>query len=215
MVVRYTPSMTGETVPCGNGMTDEVRDALARVLNAIVPSMFKAQQPWAVMGSTASVLQGIPDYVPPDIDLACTREGAYIMEGALGHIGACIRPVGFSIRDPYASYFGIFEVAGVKVEVMGDLVIKYRDGVIDVKDHWSRWSDKVRLLHFDNIHVPVIPLEWQLVANTLLERPERTDGIARFFHEHGFDRAYLEALLRDATLGDRTIASVRQVMSLD
>jgi hypothetical protein len=207
--------MPGETIPCGNGMTEQVRGALREVLHAIIPSMFKAQEPWALMGSSASVLQGIPDYVPPDIDLACTMEGAYIMQGAIGHIGAAVRPVGYSVREPYASYFGVFEIGGVKVEVMGDLVIKYRDGVIDVKDHWSRWSDKVRVLHFESMHVPVIPLEWQLVANMLLERPERTEGIARFFHEHGYDRNYLEALLTDRQLGSRTIASVRKVMDLE
>ena len=52
------------------------------VLHALVEPMFKAQQPWALMGSSASVLQGIPDYTPPDIDLMTTMEGAYIMEGA-------------------------------------------------------------------------------------------------------------------------------------
>ncbi|MBI5287697.1 MAG: hypothetical protein HY873_01855 [Chloroflexi bacterium] len=207
--------MPGVTIPCGNGMTDGVREALRAVLHAIIPSMFKSQQPWALMGSTASVLQGIPDYIPPDIDITTTMEGAYIMEGAIGHIGAAIRPVSFSVREPYASYFGVFEVGGVKTEVMGDLTIKYRDGVIDVKDHWSRWSDKVRVLHFDKMHVPVIPLEWQLVANMLLERPERTTGISRFLLEHGFDRPYLDALLADRQLGSRTIAGVREVLRLD
>jgi len=207
--------MPGESIPCGNGMTDEVRDALRAVLHAMIPSMFKSQQPWALMGSTASVLQGIPDYTPPDIDITATMEGAYIMEGAIGHIGAVIRSVSFSVREPYASYFGIFEVQGVKVEVMGDLIIKYRDGVIDVKDHWSRWSDKVRVLHVDKVHVPVIPLEWQLVANMLLERPERTTGISQFLLRHGFDRPYLDALLADRQLGSRTIAGVREVMCLD
>ena len=199
----------------GSGLTLDVRRATLAVLRAVVPAMFKAQQPWALIGSTASVLQGLEGYRPPDIDLATTSEGAYIMEGAIGHIGAAIRPVGFSVREPYASYFGIFEAHGVKVEVMGDLIIKYRDGVIDVKDHWSRWSDKVRVLHFDNVHVPVIPLEWQLVANMLLERPERTGGISRFLLQHGYDRSYLDALLADRQLGSHTIAGVREVMRND
>ena len=206
--------MSGETVECGNGMTGELREALRAILHAITPSLFKSQQPWALMGSCASVLQGIPDYTPPDIDLTTTMEGAYMMSGAIGHIGSSIRPIGYSVREPYASYFGIFEVNGVKAEVMGDLIIKYRDGVINVTDHWCRWSDKVRVLHFESMHVPVIPLEWQLVANTLLERPERSDGIANFFHEHGFDREYLVALLEDRQLGERTIESVRKGMNL-
>ena len=207
--------MTGETVPHGNGMTEEVLVGLRVVLHALVEPMFKAQQPWALMGSSASVLQGIPDYTPPDIDITTTMEGAYIMEGAISHCGVMVRQVGYSVREPYASYFGVFEVAGIKTEVMGDLVIKCGDGAIDVKDHWSRWSDKVRLLHFEDLHVPVIPLEWQLVANTLLQRPERIEGIVAYLHEHGFDAPYLRSLLHDSTLGERTIAAVQEVMRLD
>lgn len=205
----------GVTIPCGNGMTDEVRVALGEVLHAILPSLFKAQQPWALMGSTASVLQGIPDYVPPDIDLATTTEGAYIMSGALGHTGAVIRSLEYSERSPYASYFGIFEVRGVKVEVMGDLMIRCEDGFINLREHWSRWSDKVRLLHFADVHVPVVPLEWQLVANALLARPERTEGIAQFLLEHGYDGAYLAALLEDKHIGDRVVRLVREALRIE
>jgi hypothetical protein len=207
--------MPGETIPCGNGMTEAVRASLRTSLHAVVPAMFKAQQPWALMGSSASVLQGIPDYEPPDIDFTTTMEGAYIMQGAIAHNGVMVRPVSYSVRDPYASYFGVFEIDGVKTEVMGDLVIKCEDGLIDVKDHWSRWSDKVRVLHFETLHVPVIPLEWQLVANTLLKRPERISGIVSFLRDHGFDRPYLCALLDDRQLGERTIGAVRKAMNLD
>ena len=207
--------MAGETVPCGDGMTDGVRRALSACINAIIPTMFRAQQPWAVMGSTASVLQGICNYTPPDIDLVTTRDGAYIMSGSIGGLGATMRQVGYSESDRYASHFGIFEVADVKVEVMGDLVIRVADGVIDATQHFARWSDKVRLIHFEEHHIPVVPLEWQLVANVLLSRPERSTGIADYLLQHGFDRAYLDALLLDKGYGARTIATVRETMHLD
>lgn len=207
--------MAGETVPCGDGMTEGVRGALSACINAIIPTMFRAQQPWAVMGSTASVLQGIPNYTPPDIDLVTTRDGAYIMSGSIGGLGATVRQVSYSESDRYASHFGIFEVLDVKVEVMGDLVIRVADGHIDVTEHFARWSDKVRLIHFGEHHIPVAPLEWQLVANVLLSRPERSTGIANFLLEHGFDRAFLEALLDDKSHGTRTIATVREMMHLD
>ncbi len=207
--------MAGETVACGDGMTDGVRHALSACINAVIPTMFRAQQPWAVMGSTASVLQGICDYKPPDIDLVTTRDGAYIMSGSLGGLGATVRQVDYSESDRYASHFGIFEVLGVKVEVMGDLVIRVADGHIDATDHFARWSDKVRLIHFEAHHIPVVPLEWQLVANVLLNRPERSIGIADYLLEHGFDRAYLEALLVDQGHGERTIRTVREMMHLD
>jgi hypothetical protein len=206
--------MTGETVPCGNGMTPAIHDALAAVLRTIIPAMFKAQQPWALMGSTASVLQGIDDYVPPDIDLVTTMEGAYIMEGCVAGCGATVRPVSFSTSERYASHFGIFEVDHTKVEVMGDLVIAVPDGHINATDHFARWSDRVRLLHFEGSHVPVVPLEWQLAANALLNRPERTRPIADYLLGHGFDRAYLDAILADKNYGDRTIADVRELMRI-
>ena len=88
----------------------------------------------------------------------------------------------------------------MKTEVMGDLVIKCDDGSIDVKDHWSRWSDKVRILHFEDLHVPVIPLEWQLVANTLLAaaRSASTASSATSASTAS-TRAYLRSLLEDET----------------
>lgn len=199
----------------GSGLSDELKHAIVAIMRCVVPSMFKAQQPWAVMGSTASVLQGLPDYAPPDIDLVTTMEGAYIMEGCVGNSGATVRPIELSTGGPYTSYFGIFEVAGIKVEIMGDLVMRCDDGVIDIREHWSRWSDKVRILHFEGLHIPVVPLEWQLFANMMLGRPERTEGIASFLLKNGFDRPYVEALLEDATLGPRTIAGVRKALRLD
>jgi hypothetical protein len=204
-----------DTVRCGDGMTDEVRGALVAILRCVITTMFKAQEPWALMGSTASVLQGIDGYRPPDIDLTTTREGAYIMEGCVGNAGATERPVAYSERKPYASYFGIFEVAGVKVEVMGDLVIAVDDGVIDLKDHWSRWSDKVRLVRFEGYSIPVVPLEWQMIANVLLNRPERSGPIAAYLREHGFDRDHMLELLSDERLGARTITCVRKELHLD
>ena len=196
-------------------MTDSVRAALGAIVSCIIPSMFKAQQPWALMGSTASVLQGLDNYTPPDIDLVTSTPGAYIMEGCVGGAGSTVRPVSWSIRAPYESHFGIFEVKGVKVEVMGDLIIRCPDGMISVNEHFARWSDKVKLVIFESHHVPVVPLEWQLVANVLLRRPERSVGLSQMLLERGYDRPYLEALLTDEKLGVRTIDTVRKMMQLD
>jgi hypothetical protein len=103
----------------------------------------------------------------------------------------------------------------VKVEVMGNLIIRCDDGVITATDHFARWSDKVRVLHFEKYHIPVVPLEWQLVANVLLRRPERSEGIAEHLLRAGYDRPYLEVLLADRHNGERTIATVRKMMQID
>ena len=202
-----------ESIP-GSGLSLEVRTATLSVLRCVVPAMFKAQQPWALMGSTASVLQGLENYSPPDIDLATTTEGAYIMEGALCDVAATVRPVSKSSSGPYTSEFGIFEVSGIKVEVMGDLIIAPPDGHIALTEHWSKWSDKVRVLHFEDQHVPVVPLEWQLVSNALLARPERVGGVADHLLRYGFDADYMAALLDDPGLGERTLQVSREALRL-
>jgi len=205
----------GEDVICGDGMTGRVRNALYSVVRQVVPAMFKSQQPWALMGSTCSVLQGIDGYSPPDIDLVTTMQGAYIMQGAVAGCGATVRPVSWSVAPLYESHFGIFEVDDVKVEVMGDLVIHCDDGLINAAEHFARWSDKVRVLHFQGYHIPVVRLEWQLVANVLLRRPERSIGIVELLLRRGYDREYVDALLADRQIGERTIATVRRMLQLD
>ncbi|MEX2246700.1 MAG: hypothetical protein WEC75_08425 [Dehalococcoidia bacterium] len=202
------------TPPAAPGLDPHIQNALVAIMRCVVPSMFKAQEPWALMGSTASVLQGLRDYTPPDIDLATTRDGAYIMEGCVGNSGATVRPVAYSSSDRYTSYFGIFEVMDVKVEVMGDLIIHCEDGRIDVRDHWSRWSEEVRVREVEGLHIPLIAVEWQIVANALLGRPERVAGCAACMREQGYDRAFLETLLTDQQLGERTISWVRRELGI-
>jgi hypothetical protein len=204
-----------EDIAPGTGLTAPVREAALVVLRAVIPGMFHSQQPWALMGSLASVLQGIPDYEPPDIDLATTVDGAYVMQERIMTVGSTLRPLALSSSGPYTSHFGIFDVGGVKVEVMGDLVIRCEDGAVELSDHWSRWSDKVRVLHFEDIHVPVIPLEWQIVANALLRRPERVDSIATFLARHGYDARYLDTILSDRKYGERTLSIVREALHLE
>lgn len=207
--------MTGETITAGSGLDEPTSAALDQVLSSVVPAMFKSQQPWALMGSLGSVLQGLDGYAPPDIDLVTSMEGAYIMQGSLAGCGTTLRPVSYSVAPPYESYFGICEVRGVKVEVMGDLIIACPDGRVDANAHYARWSEKVRLLRFGDYSVPVVPLEWQLVANVLLQRPERYRPICGMLLSRGYDRAYLEDLLADPASGDRTIAAVREMLQLD
>ncbi len=204
-----------EDIHPGTGLTQEVSDTLALIMKCIIPAMFKSQQPWALMGSLASVLQGMPDYTPPDIDLVCTTLGAYEMETCLTQHGKTVRAVALSSSGPYTSHFGIFEVGGVKVEVMGDLVIQCDDGALHAEDHWSKWSQRVRVLHFRDMHIPVVPLEWQIVANALLRRPERVAGCAKQLLAAGYDREYLNTVLADREYGRRTIHIVREALLLD
>ncbi len=192
-------------------MKEEHALALRTVLRRIVPAMFMHQQPWALLGSTASCLQGLP-VEPPDIDIATTLAGAYLMSGCL--IDAMRAPVRYGETPNYASHFGVFEVLGRRVEVMGDLIIRGPDGVIDTREQFARWSDKVRTVKVDGISVPCVPLEWQLVANMLIGREDRVPIIAEHFRTHPFDRRFVEDICSDPRLGEPIRERVHALVSL-
>ena len=102
----------------------------------------------------------------------------------------------------------------VRAYVMGDLEIHVADAHLVATDHWSRWSERVRILHFREKHIPVVPLEWQLVANAMLNRPERVSGISEYLLAHGYDAAYVDELLADQQYGERTIRMAREARKL-
>jgi hypothetical protein len=186
--------------------------ALKTVIRRIVPALFMHQQPWAVLGSTASSLQGLP-VEPPDIDIATSIPGAYLISGCL--IDYMRNPVRYGETENYASHFGIFDVEGVRVEVMGDLVIRGVGGVIDTTEHFTRWSEKVRVVKVDGIPVPCVPLEWQLVANLIIGRYDRSQAIAEFFASHPYDAAFVEDICSDERLLPPVRERVRTLLRLD
>src|SRR3990172_9471739 len=98
-------------------MDDHFRATLIQVLRLVAPALDKLGLPWALVGSSASSLQGLR-CVPKDIDLAANQAGAYLM-GKL-RAPAVVRPLAFSESERDASHFGIFAVDGVNVEVMLD-----------------------------------------------------------------------------------------------
>jgi hypothetical protein len=65
------------------------------------------------------------------------------------------------------------------------------------------------------MHIPVVPLEWQIVANALLRRPERVAGCAKQLLAAGIDHSFLDAILEDQKYGERTIHIVREALHLD
>ncbi len=193
-------------------MDNHFRSVLTRVLRLVAPSLDQQRLPWALVGSSASSLQGLR-CVPKDIDLAADRAGAYLMGKLLAPY--VVRPVAFSETERYASHFGIFTIDGVNVEVMGDLLVKGDGEHIDVAEHYARWNRQVRHVRLEELEVPVAPLEWQLVANALLGRDDRVADIAAHFRAHGYDRAFLEEILHDPHLSPRTVRRVRQELSLE
>lgn len=142
----------------------------ATALERLLTLLDGLAQPWALTGSTSFALQGI-DLDPGDIDVQTDRVGA----GAIGtrleeH---AIAPIAYRASGRLRSWFGRFELAGVEVEVMGDLERFDGDGwvgPIDVSDH-------LRSVHWREYRVPVLDLAYEARAYEELGRTGRAEQL--------------------------------------
>ena len=85
---------------------------------------------WVLSGSTSLRLQGVAVPVKKDIDIITNAENAKKIDQVLKEY--VIQPSAFSATDKYQSYFGIYEIDGVNVEVMGEFRYRMKNG------EWSK-----------------------------------------------------------------------------
>jgi hypothetical protein len=108
-------------------------------------------------------MQGIP-VRPQDIDILTTKSEAYRISRQLKEYET--KQVRFRKSPLFRSYLGEFNVRGVKVEVMGDLRVRFR----------SRWVSLIprlknpRIVKLRDRNFPVTPLQEQLRSYKALGR---------------------------------------------
>ena len=144
-------------------------------LRAICP-LLEGVPAWAVTGSTALAAQGVP-VEPHDVDLQSDAAGAYVIAQALAEY--MVRPVAYSSTDRIRSSFGAATIAGLKVEIMGDVEVRRPDG------SWRPPPDmgKRAWVQAGGLRLPVLPLEHEYEAYLLLGRTERA-AVLRKHLEH-------------------------------
>jgi hypothetical protein len=122
---------------------------------------------WAVTGSLGMVLHGMQMDIH-DIDIQTDKEGAYEIERRL--VNHLVKIVHFRASERIRSYFGVFEINGVKVELMGDMQHLIAD---------QKWDKPVAIetccdwVDFNEMHISVITLEHEAEAYQLYGRTEK------------------------------------------
>lgn len=129
---------------------------------------------WAVTGSLGMVLHGMEMDIH-DIDLQTDKEGAYEIERRL--VNTLVKLVHFRASERIRSYFGVFEINGIKIELMGDMQHQVAD---------QKWDEPVRVetcrdwVDYADMHIPVISLEHEVKAYQLVGRTEKAEMIKNF-----------------------------------
>jgi len=73
---------------------------------------------WILSGSASLAIQGVDVQINDDIDIATDKKGAQKIDKLLS--GFRIKKPDYSSTNRYRSYFGVYKIGDVKVEVMGE-----------------------------------------------------------------------------------------------
>jgi hypothetical protein len=123
-------------------------------------------------GSLSLALQGV-NVEPHDIDLLTDRQGAFRINAMLKKYEK--KKVDYSETEKVSSFFGVFEMQGVKVEVMGD----YRERQSTKWVSLSKRLANPKIIKVDGIRIPVSPLEDQLVSYRRSKRPKDGEKVRK------------------------------------
>jgi hypothetical protein len=126
---------------------------------------------WALVGSLGLAVRGISTE-PHDIDIITDKAGAYEMERLFFRYVK--RRVALRTSERIRSHFGILEIDGLSVEIMGDFRVKLPDGSWEDPPDIARHRQTVLV---DDLQVPVLSLEWEYQASLKLGREEKAELI--------------------------------------
>jgi hypothetical protein len=102
-----------------------VPTAHRRAVEALCDGLAGSGLLWAVTGSVALAAQGVP-VICADLDMITSAADASVVERQFrGHV---VDPVQFAVRDSLRGHFGRLRLAGVEVEVLGDVQNLLADG---------------------------------------------------------------------------------------
>ena len=156
-----------------------------RALRVIHEQLADLGSPWGITGSLGMRLQGMPLEVH-DIDLQTDRPGAYAIQARLAASaqGSILLPVEFRVTESVRSHFGRLEIAGVTVEVMGDISTRLAG------EEWGAPPDltgNLRWVTYHGLDLPVLDLAYEYHAYMRLGRAQRSAEIQRFLEQRSAD----------------------------
>ncbi len=151
-----------------------VDPAYMSVLRKIHNRLSSTDVNWAVTGSMGFALQGVP-VKPNDIDIQTGRRGAFEMERIFSTY--VVKPVRFSSTERIRSYFGILMIDGIKVEIMGDVQKKLKDGTWEEPVDVTKYR---RIVEVEGMKIPVLSLEYEYQAYLKLGRVERAELLKKW-----------------------------------
>jgi len=144
-----------------------IRSEMRKALEELVARLSSADVTWAITGSLAHRLHGIPIDIH-DIDVLTDKRGAYEIASLFER--EIVRRVKFRQAENVRSHFGELNLHGMAVEIIGDMETRRPDGSwegpVEVAAH-------ILSVDYDGMAVPLMSLEYECGAYERLGRPGR------------------------------------------
>lgn len=137
------------------------------VLRTLHSKLIETNIIWVIGGSLALNLTGL-DVEPRDIDLFTDEEGAYEIEKLLAEY--LVKNVSLSSKDNIRSHYGILNIQGIEVDIIGHIEFK------DEKNVWEagrKLEDVINNVEFEEMKIPLMRIESQLKGYTKIGRMEK------------------------------------------
>jgi hypothetical protein len=130
---------------------------------------------WVLTGSLALAIHGV-DTTINDIDILTDVKSADIIADALKEFK--IEPMQYKTSSQFKSYYGLFNINNVKVEVFADLEILQEDEWVQIVK--SRIKEIKR---FENMTIPLLELREEYEAYKSMGRKEKAKKILEFLEK--------------------------------
>lgn len=134
---------------------------------------------WILSGSTSLVVQEVDVPINNDIDILTDREGSRKIDELLANYR--VQSPAYSETEKYRSYFGIYDIDGTKIEVMGEFEYLLKDG------SWStpNQNNEVIVREYGGMHLPLLTLTQELREYENLARTEKVEKIKEVLYSQG------------------------------
>lgn len=137
------------------------------VLKTLYSKLNKTDILWVIGGSLALKLVGL-EVEPKDIDLFTNEEGAYEVEKLLAEY--LVKNVSLSSKDNIRSHYGILNIHGIEVEIIGHIEFK------DERNIWEagrKLEGVINIHEFEGMKIPLMKIESQLKGYTKIGRKDK------------------------------------------
>jgi hypothetical protein len=148
-----------------------IPDKIVSALKIIYVKLHNKDILWILSGSTSLAIQGVDIKINNDIDILTDKKGSKEIDKLLEEFR--IKTPEYTTTDKYKSFYGIYQINNIKVEVMGEFQYRLNTSL------WSRpnQTNEILIKKFKNMNILVLKLSQELQEYEAMDKKETIKSI--------------------------------------